>query len=114
MQTKRFLVLLVVLALSSLLLSGIADSAVRTMVPDGSGAVPGGVVTKEGGGEDGGDDDRWGDTSPTDPTEEGILPELGNTGPGEDPNGAMMMMFTPGELWSLQARVLIGRLLIRF
>ncbi len=113
MQTKRFLVLLVVLALSSLLLSGIADSAVRTMAPDVSGEVPGGVVTKDGGGEDGGDDDRWGDTSPTDPTEEGIAPEMGNAAPGDDPNGAMMM-FTTGELWSLQARILLSRMLIRF
>ena len=114
MQTKRFLVLLVVLALSSLLLSGIANSAVRTMAPDVSGEVPGGVVLKDGGGEDGGDDDRWGDTSPTVPTEEGVGPDLGNALPGDDPNGAMMMMFTPGEQWSLQARILLSRLLIRF
>ncbi len=113
MQTKRFLVLLVVLALSSLLLSGIAGSAVRTVAPDASGTVPGGVVVKDGGGEIGGDDDRWGDTSPPVPTEEGVGPDLGNAVPGEVPNGAMMM-FTPGELWSLQARILISRLLIRF
>ncbi len=114
MQTKRFLVLLVVLALSSLLLSGIANSAVRTMAPDASGEVPGGVVFKDGGGVDGGDDDRWGDTSPTTPTEEGIEPEMGNAGPGDDPDGAMMMVFTPGELWSLQVRFLFSSMLTRF
>mgnify|MGYP006971867806 CR=1 FL=1 len=113
MQTKRFLVLLVVLALSSLLLSGIADSAVRTMVPEGSDGVPGGVVLKDGGGADGGDDDRWGDTSPTIPTEEGIVPEMGKAGPGGNPNGAMMM-FTTGELWSLQVRCLFSAMLTRF
>jgi len=113
MQTKRFLVLLVVLALSSLLLSGIANSAVRATVPEGSGEVSGGVVLKEGGGVDGGDDDRWGDTSPTVPSEEGIVPEMGNAGPGGDPNGAVMM-FTFGELWSLQVRCLLSTMLTRF
>ncbi len=112
MYKRRFLVSLVVLALSSLFLSGIADSAVRTMDSCGSDEVPGGVVLKEGGGTDGGDDDRWGDLSPTIPTEED--PGLSPGTPWNDPNEAMQMMFTGGELWSLQARFLVSRMLMRF
>lgn len=107
---RRFFVLLVVLALSSLLLSGIADSAVRTMDPDGTGEVPGGVVLRDGDGTEGGDDDRWGDSSPTVPTEED--PGVGEGTPGGGPDGSTVMMFTGGELWSWQAQIFFSLLLI--
>jgi hypothetical protein len=114
MQTKRFLVLLVVLALSSLFLSGIADSAVRTMDPSGPGEVPGGVVFKDGGGSDGGDDDRWGDSSPSVPGEDDPQPEMSSGTPGNAHNVAMRQVFTGGELWSVQVRFLLSSMLIRF
>jgi len=112
MHMRRFFVLLVVLALSSLLLSGIADSAVRTTAPDASGETTGGVVFKEGGGADGGDDDRWGDSSPTIPTEEDPTPGVGAGNSEGGVNGALMRMFTPGELWSMQARIFFSFKLI--
>lgn len=114
MQKKRFLVLLVVLALSSMLLSGIADSAVRTMVPDGTDEVQGGAVFKEGGGDDGGDDDRWGGTSPSVPIEDDPETGFGTATPAVDPDGTMVMMFTAGELWSMQVRFLLSRMLIGY
>lgn len=107
---RRFFVLLVVLALSSLLLSGIADSAVRTMDPDGTGEVPDGVVLKDGDGTEGGDDDRWGDLSPGVPVEEN--PEVGEGTPGGDPDGSTLRMFTDGGLWSWQAQFFFSLWLI--
>ena len=114
MLRRRFLVLLVALALSSLLLSGVADSAVRTMASDGTGEVPGGVVFKDGGGDDGGDDDRWGDVSPTIPGEDDPEPEMGSGNAGDDPDEVMRQMFTGGDLWSVQIRFFLSRMLMRF
>ncbi len=111
MHRKRFLVLLVVLALSSLLLSGIAGSAVRTTAPERTGQVTGGVAIKGGGGEDGGDDDRWGDASPTVPTPDTPSPGDGAGVSDNDPNGAMLQLLTSGELWSIQVRMLFSVLL---
>ncbi|MCD4689951.1 hypothetical protein K8S17_00655 [bacterium] len=112
MHRKRFLVLFVVLALSSLLLSGIAGSAVRSVNPRGSTGVPGGVVLRDGGGELGGDDDRWGDASPGIPTEEDPDPEEGGGSVGGDESGIMGQSFTTGELWSMQVRMFVSRVLM--
>ena len=76
MRTRAFFTLLVVLALSAALLSGTASSAVRL---EGAGerfCEVGGSTFRDGNGDVGGDDDRWGDAEPwagdpEDPDEDG-------------------------------------------
>lgn len=76
MKTRGFFTLLVVLALGVVLLSGPARSAVR---PERAGerlCDVGGTAFRDGSGDLGGDDDRWGDAEPwtgdpEDPDEDG-------------------------------------------
>jgi hypothetical protein len=83
MSTRRILALLVVLTLSFALLPAMAGSATQAnvSVTDQGTAPP--VAFRDDG--DGGDDDRWGDTSPYDP--EDPDPEGEGEGDDEEPEG---------------------------
>ena len=79
MNSRSFFTLLVVLALSILLLSGPAGSAVRLERAGDRVCQVGGAVYRDNGDVSGGDDDRWGDAEPW-----GGDPE----DPGEDGTGS--------------------------
>ncbi len=110
MRMKRVLILLVVLALGSLLIAGAADSAIRTEGPSGSSQVTSSITFMDGGGELGGDDDRWGNATPDEP-EDVPDPEVpGAVGDaGEDANGQTAKQFVAqGGLWSIQMRMMLS------
>jgi hypothetical protein len=76
LNTRVIFTLLVVLALSAVLLSGPASSAVRLDSPGERLCEVGGSTFRDGNGDVGGDDDRWGDAEPwsgdpEDPDEDG-------------------------------------------
>jgi hypothetical protein len=76
LNTRAFFTLLVVLALSAVLLSGPASSAVRLERAGERFCEVGGSTFRDGNGDVGGDDDRWGDAEPwagdpEDPDEDG-------------------------------------------
>jgi hypothetical protein len=76
LNTRAFFTLLVVLALSAVLLSGPAGSAVRLERAGERPCDVVGTVFRDGNGDLGGDDDRWGDAEPwsgdpEDPDEDG-------------------------------------------
>lgn len=76
MNTRAFFSLLVVLALSVVLLSGPAGSAVRFERAGERLCEVGGTTFRDNGDVNGGDDDRWGDSEPwagdpEDPDEDG-------------------------------------------
>jgi len=64
LNTRAFFTLLVVLALSAVLLSGPASSAVRLERAGDRFCEVGGSNFRDGNGDIGGDDDRWGDAEP--------------------------------------------------
>ena len=109
MHMKRVLILLVVLALGSLLIAGAANSAIRTDGASGNSQVGSSITYMDGDGELGGDDDRWGDATPSDP-EDIPDPEIpGGGDDGDDADGQTAKQFAQeGELWSMRMRMVLS------
>ena len=110
MRIKWVLVLLVVLALGSLLVAGAANSAIRTGSLSGNSQAPSSITYRDDDGELGGDDDRWGNTTPAEP-EDTPDPEIpGQSGDaGDDADGQTEKQFVAqDELWSMRMRMILN------
>jgi hypothetical protein len=110
MHMKWVFTLLVVLALGSLLVAGAANSAIRTEGPSGSSQVHSSITYRDGDGELGGDDDRWGNATPGEPEEIPDPETPGEAGDaGDDADGQTEKQFVAlNELWSMRMRMILS------